>query len=138
MTFLQATRAVKGILNKLTPENFDRLLQQVLETVKDADVLHGTITLVFENAVAQPTFAFMYAQLCDRLSKVRAARVHFPTNQGLACMCHCDVLGTNLPQVQTSTECSPFAGAAGLSSGGGGPPADDVQARAPQHLPGGV
>ena len=67
----QAARAVKGILNKLTPENFDRLLQQVLDTVQDAGVLHATITLVFENAVAQPTFAFMYAQLCDRLSKAR-------------------------------------------------------------------
>ncbi len=62
---------MKGILNKLTPENFDRLLQQVLDTVQDAGVLHATITLVFENAVAQPTFAFMYAQLCDRLSKAR-------------------------------------------------------------------
>ena len=67
----QAARAVKGILNKLTPENFERLLQQVLETVADADVLHATMTLVFENAVAQPTFAFMYAQLCDHLSKAR-------------------------------------------------------------------
>ncbi|EIE25379.1 hypothetical protein COCSUDRAFT_46693 [Coccomyxa subellipsoidea C-169] len=65
----KATRQVKGILNKLTPENFDRLLQQVLDIVNDAEVLHSTISLVFENAVAQPTFAFMYAQLCDRLSK---------------------------------------------------------------------
>jgi hypothetical protein len=61
---------VKGILNKLTPENFDRLLQQVLDIVNDAEVLHATIRLVFENAVAQPTFSFMYAQLCDKLSKV--------------------------------------------------------------------
>lgn len=68
---MQAARQVKGILNKLTPENFDRLLQQVLDIVTDAEILHSTITLVFENAVAQPTFAFMYAQLCDRLSKVR-------------------------------------------------------------------
>ena len=68
---------MKGILNKLTPENFDRLLQQVLDIVTDAEILHSTITLVFENAVAQPTFAFMYAQLCDRLSKV----------SGLLCSC---------------------------------------------------
>ncbi len=71
MACVQAARQVKGILNKLTPENFDRLLQQILDIVNDADVLHSTISLVFENAVAQPTFAFMYAQLCDRLSKVR-------------------------------------------------------------------
>lgn len=61
---------MKGILNKLTPENFDRLLQQVLDIVNDAELLHVTIRLVFENAVAQPTFSFMYAQLCDKLSKV--------------------------------------------------------------------
>lgn len=67
----QATRQVKGILNKLTPENFDRLIQQILDIVTDAEILHGTIRLVFENAVAQRTFAFMYAQACDRLSKVR-------------------------------------------------------------------
>ena len=76
--FVQATRQVKGILNKLTPENFDRLLQQVLDIVNDAEVLHSTISLVFENAVAQPTFAFMYAQLCDRLSKVRGAITFHP------------------------------------------------------------
>jgi hypothetical protein len=67
---LQAARQLKGILNKLTPENFDRLLQQVLDIVNDAELLHATIRLVFENAVAQPTFSFMYAQLCDKLSKV--------------------------------------------------------------------
>jgi len=61
---------VKGILNKLTPENFDRLLQQVLDIVNDAELLHATIKLVFENAVAQPTFAFMYAQFCSESSKV--------------------------------------------------------------------
>lgn len=61
---------MKGILNKLTPENFDRLLQQVLDIVNDAELLHATIKLVFENAVAQPTFAFMYAQFCSESSKV--------------------------------------------------------------------
>ncbi|BDA41688.1 Eukaryotic translation initiation factor isoform 4G-1 [Coccomyxa sp. Obi] len=77
----KAARQVKGILNKLTPENFDRLLQQVLDIVTDAEILHSTITLVFENAVAQPTFAFMYAQLCDRLSK---GLPEFPPAEGEA------------------------------------------------------
>jgi hypothetical protein len=60
---------VKGILNKLTPEKFERLLAQLLEVVTTADILEHTITLVFENAVAQPTFCAMYADLCLNLSK---------------------------------------------------------------------
>jgi len=56
---LQALRAVKGILNKLTPEKYERLLAQLLEVVSTADLLKQTISLVFENAVAQPTFCAM-------------------------------------------------------------------------------
>lgn len=65
----RAVRQVKGILNKLTPEKFDRLLGQLLEVVTTASILQQTIALVFENAVAQPTFCAMYADLCYRLSK---------------------------------------------------------------------
>lgn len=67
----QAVRAVKGILNKLTPEKFDVLLAQLKSTIANTEILHSSISLVFENAVAQPTFVKMYADLCDRLSKVR-------------------------------------------------------------------
>ena len=69
---LQAVRAVKGILNKLTPEKFDVLLEQLKSTITNTEILHSSITIVFENAVAQPTFVRMYADLCDRLSKVSA------------------------------------------------------------------
>lgn len=72
MSTLQATKAVKGTLNKLTPEKFERLLQQLVAVVTSAEILHTTISLVFESAVAQPTFVAMYADLCDRLSKVSA------------------------------------------------------------------
>jgi translation initiation factor 4G len=60
---------VKGILNKLTPEKFERLLDQLLSVITTADILKHTIMLVFENAVAQPTFCAMYADLCLSLSK---------------------------------------------------------------------
>eukprot|EP00884_Botryococcus_braunii_P007223 jgi/Botrbrau1/16501/Bobra.0142s0095.1 len=66
----KALKAIKGILNKLTPEKFERLLGQLVDYVGNAEILHGTITLVFENAVAQPTFVAMYSELCDNLSKV--------------------------------------------------------------------
>lgn len=61
---------VKGILNKLTPEKFEVLLGQLKASITNTEILHGSIALVFENAVAQPTFVKMYADLCDQLSKV--------------------------------------------------------------------
>lgn len=65
----QAVRQIKGILNKLTPEKFDRLLQQLLGIITTADVLRSTISIVFENAIEQPTYCAMYADLCFQLSK---------------------------------------------------------------------
>lgn len=65
----RAIRVVKGILNKLTPEKFEVLLGQLKASITNTEILHGSIALVFENAVAQPTFVKMYADLCDQLSK---------------------------------------------------------------------
>jgi hypothetical protein len=44
-------KSVKGVLNKLTPEKFDRLLGQLVAAVTSVDVLNGLIRLVFDNAV---------------------------------------------------------------------------------------
>jgi translation initiation factor 4G len=63
----QTLRKVKGILNKLTPEKFERLLSQLIPMVNAYEVLQGTIHQVFENAVQQPTFVAMYADLCREL-----------------------------------------------------------------------
>ena len=68
---VQAAKTVKGILNKLTPEAFEKLLEQLKAQITTPEILHASITLVFESAVAQPTFVSMYAELCVRLSKVR-------------------------------------------------------------------
>ncbi|GFH10238.1 MI domain-containing protein, partial [Haematococcus lacustris] len=75
----RAMRTIKGILNKLTPEKFERLLAQLLEVILTADILQQTIALVFENAVEQPTYCAMYADLCLRLSKELPT---FPPPQG--------------------------------------------------------
>ncbi|KAG2498818.1 hypothetical protein HYH03_003011 [Edaphochlamys debaryana] len=75
----RAVRSVKGILNKLTPEKFERLLNQLLEVITTADVLQKTIALVFENAVEQPTYVAMYGELCVSLSKELP---HFPPPPG--------------------------------------------------------
>ncbi|XP_047070639.1 eukaryotic translation initiation factor-like [Lolium rigidum] len=62
-------KTVKGILNKLTPEKFDLLKGQLLDSgITTADILKDVITLIFEKAVFEPTFCQMYARLCSELN----------------------------------------------------------------------
>ncbi|CAI9098787.1 OLC1v1035494C1 [Oldenlandia corymbosa var. corymbosa] len=63
-------KAVKGILNKLTPEKFDVLKGQLIDSgITSADILKGVISLIFDKAVLEPTFCPMYAQLCSDLNE---------------------------------------------------------------------
>ncbi|KAH9559266.1 hypothetical protein CY35_06G048400 [Sphagnum magellanicum] len=63
-------RTVKGILNKLTPEKYDVLLEQMMQAgISSAEILQGVISLIFDKAVLEPSFCSMYAQLCVNLSK---------------------------------------------------------------------
>ncbi|CAA2965669.1 eukaryotic translation initiation factor-like [Olea europaea subsp. europaea] len=63
-------KTVKGILNKLTPEKFDLLKGQLIESgITTPDILKGVISLIFEKAVLEPTFCPMYAQLCSDLNE---------------------------------------------------------------------
>ncbi|KFK41363.1 hypothetical protein AALP_AA2G120200 [Arabis alpina] len=58
-------KSVKGILNKLTPEKYELLKGQLIDSgITSADILKGVIQLIFYNAVLQPTFCEMYALLC--------------------------------------------------------------------------
>lgn len=67
---MKTTRAIKGILNKITPEKFDRLMEQLLECgIDDAATLAETISIVFDKAIWEPGFCGMYADVCLRLSK---------------------------------------------------------------------
>lgn len=62
-------RRVRGILNKLTPEKFDRLLFDLLNLgVNSKPILKGIILLIFEKALEEPKYSSLYAQLCFRLS----------------------------------------------------------------------
>ncbi|KAK9060664.1 hypothetical protein SSX86_021370 [Deinandra increscens subsp. villosa] len=62
-------KSVKGILNKLTPEKFDLLKGQLIDSgITTADILKGVISLIFDKAVLEPTFCPMYAQLCSDLN----------------------------------------------------------------------
>ncbi|KAK6944331.1 Initiation factor eIF-4 gamma, MA3 [Dillenia turbinata] len=63
-------RTVKGILNKLTPEKFDVLKGQLIDSgITSADILKDVIALIFDKAVLEPTFCPMYALLCSDLNE---------------------------------------------------------------------
>eukprot|EP00803_Ostreobium_quekettii_P011328 evm.model.scf_2371.1 EVM.evm.TU.scf_2371.1 scf_2371:1164-13593(+) len=75
----KTVRTIKGILNKLTPDNFERLQSQLVALVATAEILRQTISLVFEMAVNQPTFCALYAQLGEKLA---AQLSDFPPAEG--------------------------------------------------------
>uniref|UniRef100_A0A2P2MMB1 MI domain-containing protein n=2 Tax=Rhizophora mucronata TaxID=61149 RepID=A0A2P2MMB1_RHIMU len=63
-------KTIKGILNKLTPEKFDLLKGQLIDSgITSADILKGVISLIFDKAILEPTFCPMYAQLCADLNE---------------------------------------------------------------------
>ncbi|KAI3803092.1 hypothetical protein L1987_31241 [Smallanthus sonchifolius] len=72
-------KTVKGILNKLTPEKFDLLKGQLIDSgITTADILKGVISLIFDKAVLEPTFCPMYAVLCSDLNTKLPA---FPSDE---------------------------------------------------------
>ncbi|ABO95147.1 predicted protein, partial [Ostreococcus lucimarinus CCE9901] len=62
-------RSFKAILNKLTPDNFEKLLEKLLDVgITEAITLVGLIGQLFEKALQEPTFSSLYAELCRVLS----------------------------------------------------------------------
>ncbi|XP_073025917.1 eukaryotic translation initiation factor 4G-like isoform X1 [Primulina eburnea] len=62
-------RQLKSILNKLTPQNFEKLFEQVKEVNIDNFVtLSGVISQIFDKALMEPTFCEMYANFCFHLA----------------------------------------------------------------------
>lgn len=66
-------RKVKSNLNKMTPENFDRISEQILVIVSqskdetDGRTLRQVIQLTFEKATDEAHWAPMYAKFCKRM-----------------------------------------------------------------------
>ncbi|XP_012257845.2 eukaryotic translation initiation factor 4 gamma 3-like isoform X1 [Athalia rosae] len=61
-------KRVRGVLNKLTPQKFDTLVNQVRALKIDSqERLQGVIDLVFEKAVDEPSFSVAYALMCKEL-----------------------------------------------------------------------
>ncbi|GAB2270875.1 hypothetical protein Dimus_005740 [Dionaea muscipula] len=62
-------RTLKSILNKLTPQNFEKLFEKVKEVnIDNAVTLTGVISQIFDKALIEPTFCQMYADFCCHLA----------------------------------------------------------------------
>lgn len=66
-------RKVKGALNKMTPDNFERISNQILEIVSqskdesDGRTLRQVIQLTFEKATDEAHWASIYAKFCKSM-----------------------------------------------------------------------
>ncbi|XP_019698474.2 eukaryotic translation initiation factor 4 gamma 1 isoform X4 [Harpegnathos saltator] len=68
MKTFNIVNGVRGVLNKLTPEKFGRLMELIKELEIDTPSrLQDVISLVFEKAVDEPCYSVEYAQLCKEL-----------------------------------------------------------------------
>ena len=67
---VKTEKQVKGLLNKMTKEKFDKLSAQMCDIpILSYNMLSMFIKLVYEKAINEPTFSDMYASLCYRLSQ---------------------------------------------------------------------
>ncbi len=67
---LTTEKKLKGILNKMTKEKFDRLSAQMCEIpILSNEMLVMIIKHVYEKAIFEPSFGDMYSDLCLRLSQ---------------------------------------------------------------------
>ncbi|KAI1467089.1 uncharacterized protein F4812DRAFT_48863 [Daldinia caldariorum] len=74
-------RKVKAALNKMTPENFDRISDQILQIAgqskdeTDGRTLRQVIQLTFEKATDEAHWASMYAKFCKRMLETMSADI---------------------------------------------------------------
>ncbi len=66
----QIEKDITSILNKITPQTFEKLTNQLCEIRIDSDyMLDKLISLVVEKAIFEPKFSELYAQMCVRLEQ---------------------------------------------------------------------
>lgn len=74
-------RKVKSNLNKMTPENFEKISNQILEIAaqskdeQDGRTLRQVIQLTFEKATDEAHWAAMYAKFCKRMLETMSPEV---------------------------------------------------------------
>lgn len=67
----EVVKRMRAILNKLTPEKFEKLSGQVKELeIDNTERLSAVIDLIFEKAIDEQSFSSTYAQLCQVLSQM--------------------------------------------------------------------
>jgi translation initiation factor 4G len=67
---VKTEKQVKGLLNKMTKEKFDKLSNEMCNIpITSYNMLSLFIKLVYEKAIGEPAFSDMYANLCYRLSQ---------------------------------------------------------------------
>ncbi|XP_077531868.1 eukaryotic translation initiation factor 4 gamma 1-like isoform X6 [Haemaphysalis longicornis] len=72
-------RRVRGILNKLTPQKFQALVEQVRNLeINSEERLNRVIDLVFEKALDEPNFSVPYANMCKHLAMFEVPMANDP------------------------------------------------------------
>ncbi|KAF7990914.1 hypothetical protein HCN44_000719 [Aphidius gifuensis] len=67
----QTLAKVHCILIELTPENVDKLAQQIKDlNINTHERLEGVVDLIFDKAIDEPNFASVYALMCKKLSEM--------------------------------------------------------------------
>ena len=70
--FQDLYKVVTVLLNKLTPQKFHTLVDQVLKLeINTEERLKGVIDLVFEKAIMEPHFSVAYANMAKCMTVVR-------------------------------------------------------------------
>jgi translation initiation factor 4G len=65
-------REVRNILNKLTPQNLQKLTSNLINLpINNEDRLKGAIDIIFEKSIDEQVFSQTYAQLCKVLSSIK-------------------------------------------------------------------
>ena len=70
--FEETVRHMNGLLNKATPENYETVAPAVKASFegssRDEELLKKHWSLIFEKALSEPNYAFMWGNLCVQLS----------------------------------------------------------------------
>ena len=62
-------RSLRSSLNKLTPENFEKLVEPMLQpALFEADVAKSCVDLIFDKSLEEPMYASLYATMCFRMA----------------------------------------------------------------------
>ena len=77
--------AVRSVLNKLTPQNFEgsvcRVVKSFVLNLQSEERLKTVVNMIIESAIDEPQFAVVYANLSKRLMQVRIPvedpKIHF-------------------------------------------------------------